>query len=59
VIRLCDTFGDRADFAMIDFTTPVSIEDREKHAFSVRDRTCTIGYSHYVCDQGDMGCDLC
>src|SRR5258705_2972405 len=28
---------------------PVPNEDREKHAFSIRDRTCRIGHSRHIC----------
>src|SRR6266851_9236772 len=37
---------------------PAPMEDREKHAFSVRDLARHVSYSHYVCDQGDVGRDL-
>ena len=37
---------------------PVPNEDREKHAFRVRDRTRRISYSHHLRHEGDMGRNL-
>src|ERR1700722_13140318 len=35
-----------------------SIQDREKHGFSVRARPRRTGHSDHVCDQGDMEDDM-